>query len=428
MKNLPLKTRMTLTMMTLAILAVCVSVSIVIIRIRPVRAATTITVTTTSDSGAGSLRQAVADAQSGDTIDFNLLAQSKIVLTSGELVLSNSITIEGPGAQLLVISGNNNSRVFSTASSATITMSGLTLTDGNGAGAAFFGSGGAILCGGPLTVDDSVLANNACADAGGIYVGPDGRLTLTRFTLWGNKSTGGQPGAALDVEGSGSGITMSNCTVSGNTGSFAIFGVGPTALSNCTVAGNHVSVGIEKIATPTLTLNNCIVAGNGTDLEYHGFNVGGNNNLIQNPGSANLTGTGNITGQDPLLGPLAMNGGPTPTMELGCNSPALNAGSNSGASSLTTDQRGAPRIAGGTVDIGSIEMQNQVTGTNDSGAGSLRDAVANASSGEFIDISPCVTGTITLTSGEIDVANNITATDRERMCSQSAAITPARYS
>src|SRR5580704_2677429 len=248
MKNLPLKTRMTLTMMTLTILAVCVSVLIVIIRIRSVRAATTITVTTTSDSGAGSLRQAVADAQSGDTIVFNLLAQSKIVLTSGELVLSNSITIEGPGAQLLVISGNNNSRVFSTASSATITMSGLTLADGNGAGAAFFGSGGAILCGGPLTVDDSVLANNACADAGGIYVGPDGRLTLTRFTLWGNKSTGGQTGAALDVEGSGSGITMSNCTVSGNTGSFAIFGVGPTALSNCTVAGNHVSVGIEKIA------------------------------------------------------------------------------------------------------------------------------------------------------------------------------------
>src|SRR5580704_10485396 len=159
MKNLPLKTRMTLTMMTLTILAVCVSVLIVIIRIRPVRAATTITVTTTSDSGAGSLRQAVADAQSGDTIVFNLLAQSKIVLTSGELVLSNSITISGPGANLLVLSGDDNSRIFSIPSSATVMISGATVADGHGAGAEDAGAGGAILCNGSLAMSACVITN-----------------------------------------------------------------------------------------------------------------------------------------------------------------------------------------------------------------------------------------------------------------------------
>ena len=75
--------------------------------------ATTLTVTTTADSGAGSLRQAIRDAASGDTIDFNLSGcPCTITLTSGELVIGKNLTITGPGTDLLTISGNNASRVF----------------------------------------------------------------------------------------------------------------------------------------------------------------------------------------------------------------------------------------------------------------------------------------------------------------------------
>jgi hypothetical protein len=66
-----------------------------------------------------------------------------------------------------------------------------------------------------------------------------------------------------------------------------------------------------------------------------------------------------FTAVDPLLGPLADNGGPTPTMALLPGSPALNAGSNAAAraAGLTTDQRGfGPRAAGGTVDLGALEV------------------------------------------------------------------------
>src|SRR5438093_11227860 len=69
------------------------------------RPATTITVTTTADSGPGSLRQALADAQGGDTIEFDSsLNGQTITLTSGELVVADSITISGPGPSLLAVS------------------------------------------------------------------------------------------------------------------------------------------------------------------------------------------------------------------------------------------------------------------------------------------------------------------------------------
>src|SRR5437868_11937506 len=74
------------------------------------RPANTITVTNTNDSGPGSLRQALADANDGDTINFAVTGT--IGLTSGELLAAKDITISGPGAGNLAINGNANSRVF----------------------------------------------------------------------------------------------------------------------------------------------------------------------------------------------------------------------------------------------------------------------------------------------------------------------------
>lgn len=77
--------------------------------------ALTFTVTNTSDAGAGSLRQAVAGANSNagpDTIVFAPGVVGKITLTTGQITITGSLTITGPGAKLLTISGNNASRVF----------------------------------------------------------------------------------------------------------------------------------------------------------------------------------------------------------------------------------------------------------------------------------------------------------------------------
>ena len=72
--------------------------------------AATITVTNTNDSGAGSLRQAIADALNGDTIDFGVTGT--ITLTTGELLVNKGITIHGPGPDHLTVDGNHASGVF----------------------------------------------------------------------------------------------------------------------------------------------------------------------------------------------------------------------------------------------------------------------------------------------------------------------------
>src|SRR6516162_2273361 len=73
----------------------------------------TLTVLITLDSGAGSLRDTITSAQSGDTIVFApSLDGQTITLTSGELAINKSLDIEGPGASKLAISGNNASRLF----------------------------------------------------------------------------------------------------------------------------------------------------------------------------------------------------------------------------------------------------------------------------------------------------------------------------
>jgi hypothetical protein len=87
--------------------------------------AATITVTNLNDSGPGSLRDAIAAASPGDTIVFSVTGT--ITLTRGELLISKNLTIKGPGASSLAISGNNSSRVFEIASGVTAAITGLTI-------------------------------------------------------------------------------------------------------------------------------------------------------------------------------------------------------------------------------------------------------------------------------------------------------------
>jgi hypothetical protein len=120
-------------------------------------------VTNSNDSGAGSLRDIILHACPGATITFNMTpgnVTSPITLTSGQLLIDKNLTINGPGASSLAVSGNNARRVFNI-DSGTVTISGLTITQGladaSNTPANF---GGGVYNKGNLTLNDCVVAGN----------------------------------------------------------------------------------------------------------------------------------------------------------------------------------------------------------------------------------------------------------------------------
>ena len=145
-------------------------------------ALSTITVTSAADAGKGTLRAAIAAAQSGDTIKFSSSLNGQVIaLTGGELTISKSLTIQGPGSGKLDVDAGGNGRVFGiTSASANVTISGLTISDGSAA------QGGGILDqGGMLTLSNDDLSNNRAVGAnpgdpgegGGVAVIDGGTLT-----------------------------------------------------------------------------------------------------------------------------------------------------------------------------------------------------------------------------------------------------------
>ena len=166
--------------------------------------------------------------------------------------------------------------------------------------------------------------------------------------------------------------TLTDCTVSGNSASSHGGGLytngGATTLTNCTVSGNTAGNNGGGLANyGSVTLGNTIVAGNtastsGPDA-YGTFTSQGNNLIGETDGSSGWVSsdlTGTIAAPlDPMLGPLANNGGPTQTMALLPDSPAIGAGNVALIpSGVTTDQRGTgySRTVNGTVDIGAFEF------------------------------------------------------------------------
>jgi hypothetical protein len=191
--------------------------------------AATLTVTNTNDSGSGSVRAAVltANATSGDTIRFAVTGT--ITLTSGEIPISSDLTIDGPGAGQLAISGNDNSRVFfvdpgsagatsAPKSGLTVSISGLRIADGNATGGAG-GTGQACFAGG----------GGAAGMGGGLFVN-GGAVTLTGVTFSGDTASGGAGGA-----GGGDGVCG---TYSGGGGGVGGPGGDPTPGTGGDLGGN----------------------------------------------------------------------------------------------------------------------------------------------------------------------------------------------
>src|SRR5262245_3525425 len=141
----------------------------------------TFTVLNLADSGAGSLRQAVVDANGSpgaDTIQFAPGLHGTITLSSGQLSITDSLTINGPGADRLAVSGNDSSRVFAIepGTTASVSLAGMTITRGRADRNAPHGAvgGGIYHDGGSLSLAHVVLDDNrAVGDAGSaIVLGP----------------------------------------------------------------------------------------------------------------------------------------------------------------------------------------------------------------------------------------------------------------
>jgi PKD repeat protein len=380
----------------------------------------TIVVTSASDAGTGTLRDAIAQANTSpgaDVIEFDAgLAGQTITLTSGL------------GADQLTISGNNSSRVFyvyNSSANITVAISDLSIVDGNAEtyGGGIFNDeiltvtntrldnnstfadiggayGGGIANYDTLTVTNSTLTNNWAMSYGGA-LSNFGTLTVTNTTLAYNSVTNLR-GGGIHNQGT---LTVTDSTLAYNSAAragaiFNYYGTG--TITNTTLVYNSTGSyggGIENYIDSTLTVINSTLAYNSTpwggggiynqgSLTVANSLVGGNTgstgpdirnegtvaaqyNIIQDgAGSGIVDGVnGNQVGVDPLLDPAGLqdNGGPTQTIALLPESPALDTGSNAEAvgsdgQPLDFDQRGPgfPRILNGIVDVGAFEAWHQL--------------------------------------------------------------------
>jgi hypothetical protein len=235
-----------------------------------VRAAT-ITVTNTNDSGPGSLRQALANANNGDSINFSVTGT--ISLTSGGLQVTKNVTISGPGANQLAVDGNQALFVFGIFPQRTVSISGLSIRNaqvgvynnqgtlsvsncvlsGNSSGT------GQDTGGASMTVANSIISNNT--RAGVINVFPmqfSAGNKLARRSA--DQSSGGVPCACM---------TITDSVVSDNNGGILNEGFAfSTGTASLTVVNSNVSnnddVGISNTApegTATATIESTTVSG-----------------------------------------------------------------------------------------------------------------------------------------------------------------------
>jgi hypothetical protein len=172
-------------------------------------------VTNLDDAGTGSLRQALIDTPSGGTVDFQAGLSGTITLTSGALAITKDLTISGPGANVITVSGGHHSQVVTIASSTTVAISGLTIADGTNSG--FLNAyGGGIENSGTLTLTRCTVAGNSIGghSANGGGIGNYGVLTITNCTISDNNLTTDHGGGGIRNDGT---MTIIDSTLRDNS-------------------------------------------------------------------------------------------------------------------------------------------------------------------------------------------------------------------
>jgi hypothetical protein len=378
------------------------------------RAGTPTTVINNLDNGSGSLRFVVATSADNAVITFDPSVTGTILLTSGQIEISNNVTIQGPGAKTLAVDGGSTYRIFHVNPGLTnVNISGLTLT--HGVVSSTVATGGAVYNEGVLNFKNCRLTANyvrgldgvgGSAFGGAIYSTNTtgvGTLGLTGCTVDANSAIGGSgsPGGA----GVGAGIYipsgylgLTNCTFAfnnayggdgtgsgdgGNGAGGAIYSQDLGDLINCTIRLNGAVPGGSALGSPgyafaggvltpfdppyTRVLNTILTdnSGGASPDGYGVFNSLGHNlhgkvdgewidfgdftTVIADNGASLVT---------PGIGPLADNGGDTPTFAISQSSLMHDHGDDHVIATpygLTSDQRGGFRLADLNVDIGAYE-------------------------------------------------------------------------
>lgn len=369
-------------------LALVMVMALVLLSIpRAARAAATVTVTNTNPTGTGSLAQAINDVDAGGTINFDLTGCPCTITPVSALAINKNLTINGPGASLLTVSGGNTHTViYVNPESVTATISGISVKYGGGVT-----NGGGIINDGTLTLSQAVIANNSASVSGaGLFSSSSGTATLTDVIIRDN------------IAGSGGGgifnshaLTLQNVTITGNTATNSYGGGlnnnGPATakLTNVTISDNtakdwgggisngdtvvivNSTITNNKLTSAstmggianfgTVTFQNTIVAhnppGNCGGPAWSTFTTNGYN--LENGTSCHFTTpTVDLNVADAKLGALGNNGGFTPTHALLSGSPAIDQipqGTNGCGDTMTTDQRGGARPMSANCDIGAFE-------------------------------------------------------------------------
>ncbi|MEL7533702.1 MAG: T9SS type A sorting domain-containing protein [Bacteroidota bacterium] len=373
-------------------------------------------VSTTADAGPGSLRSVLLGAEDGSTISFAPALQGDTIRLNSELQICANLIIEGPGADLLAISGEDSTRILRIMPGNEVSISGLSFARGRepvGDGGAVYVDGSLRLSncdfnhnfaaedGGAIALADSSaiveldscrLSQNSCGDDGGALRCTGGMLIIKASSIRNNFSP--SLGGALSSDGivkiSHSSILDNEALSSG--GGIRMFGGGSLSCINSTIAGNlsqYRGGGISSSASVSLDfcsllnntaislgggirvpiggicrIKNSLVAGNnasnGDDVSmFAGAFVSDGFNLIgDTTSSAWVPGPNDQLGNtaaplDPLVLPLGDYGGLTKTIALQSTSPCIDQADAVGAPIL--DQRGELRLSGSSTDIGAYE-------------------------------------------------------------------------
>ncbi|MCB0170371.1 MAG: hypothetical protein KDJ97_07450 [Anaerolineae bacterium] len=334
---------------------------------------------------------------------------------NGDLDITDDLIIQGADAANTIIDGNGSvtfDRIFEITTGVTVRISGVSIYRGypleliGGGGILNAGSltltlsrvisntvgndGGGIANLGTLVISRSLIMSNTGVSStsgfgGGLY--NEGQLTIFESTISGNKN---RIGGGLDNSQQAT-ATLINSTVSGNRASENGGGINNRGtsflhLANVTLTANRVEMvannaawngaGLKSGLNSTVNIRNTLIADNQKigvlfdpiNDDCKGILTSAGYNVVRATAGCIINGdtSGNLIGQPVQLGPLADNGGPTPTHMLNANSPAVNAGNPAGCTdpagnNLTTDQRGYSRpVNGGSgqsrCDIGALEF------------------------------------------------------------------------